>query len=236
MLSNFKDVLKTLNLDNIENNNLHVDGVLSRIFTKGIPRGKIIHLYGDQNAGKTHCALSLIYENSNKVCLYISNKLDDFAKMNHINNCHIFISNIFEEVIEYLNQIPKGLVDVIILDGINNMACEKEFNNGFKLGSTQKIEFEKFLKDFSFQMIRMNAVGFIINGKNQMNDKPKYDYLVEKYSSAKISIKKKKETHIYSEINLKVMKNHLCEIECDEANIILLRQIGSDNEWNANGD
>lgn len=185
---------------------------------KGLRKGHYIHIAGPSDSGKTFFVKNILSENKDLSVLYISHKQDDCIKLGSCNNIHLYLNNIFENIIEYLKEIPKGLIDIVVIDGINNMCCRDEIERGFKLGSTQKDEFQKFLIELRTQLARIDCIGIIINGINQMTNKAKYGYIIDNNSDLSLIIKNTSRTELMDKTILKVVKNlyvqNIEDLEC----------------------
>lgn len=185
-------------------------------------RGHYMHIAGLSDCGKTHFVANLIAENKDLSAIYISSKQDDCLKIGQFENAHLFFNNTFENIIEYLNEIPKGLVDIVVIDGINNMCCKEESKGSFKIGSTQRKEFESFLRQLRSQFARLDSVGIIVNGINKMNNKPKYQYIIDETSDLSFIIEKETSTSTYNKININITKSRY-NLDSFDAYINLMR-------------
>lgn len=156
----------------------------------GVNKARIVHFYGKPDIGKTTFLRSIMIGNEDKSFLYVSNKLDDIRKMERLSNINVFISNIFEETIDYLESVDKNLIDVVVLDNFNNMLSREELLSAFTKKLDNRAILEKYIKRISQLAVEKNFVLFIMNSINAINEKSRYGYLIDKEAVASIRLDK----------------------------------------------
>lgn len=184
-------------------NKIHFkDKVVDTFAPYGINKNRLIHFYGEPDVGKTFIMKNIIENNEDKIFLYISNKLDDINKMNELNNVSILISNVFEELIEFLESLDKNLINVVIIDNFNNMLSKNELLSTFDTKLDNKNYIEKYIKRITKLAVEKKFIVFVINGINAVTEKSRYGYLIDKESIASIKIEKETLTPDYLRLKI----------------------------------
>lgn len=172
-----------------------------------ITPNRLIHFYGDPDCGKTTVAIDIIRDNINKSFIYINKNPDDLRKVKNFNNCSVFTSNIFEITLLYLKTLEPGLVDFVIIDDIHKMISQEELNSAFSKRLDNKTIFDKYIKQLSLIAAQKKLNVIVFNGVNQMNNKSRYSYLIEKESIATFKIEKYDVSYSYLALMISVEKN-----------------------------
>lgn len=168
-----------------------------------ITPNRLIHFYGAPDCGKTTVAIDIMKSNIHKSFVYISKNPDNLNKVRNIHNCSVFTSNIFEITLLYLRTLEPGLVDFVIIDDIHNMISQEELNSAFSKRLNNKDIFDKYIKQLSLLAAQKKFNVIVFNGLNQMNDKSRYSYLIEKEAIATFKIEKTEINRFY--LNLKII-------------------------------
>lgn len=94
------------------------------ILNKGINKKAFIHIYGEEDSGKTTLALKIIKENPDKIFIY--EDVNYTLAKELPSNCSYLSINNADLVIDLLNKINSEYVDVLIIDGIGNLTYDSE--------------------------------------------------------------------------------------------------------------
>lgn len=151
---------------------------------------RLIHFYGEPDCGKTTVAIDIMKSNRGKSFVYINKNPDDIRKVKDVYNCSVFASNIFEITLLYLRTLKPGLVDFVIIDDIHKMISQEELNSAFAKRLDNKTIFDKYIKQLSLIAAQKKINIIVFNGINQMNNKSRYSYLIEKEAIATFKIEK----------------------------------------------
>lgn len=168
-----------------------------------ITQHRLIEFYGEPDCGKTSIAMDIIQSNSLKSFIYINKNPDNLAKVNKMDNCTVFASNIFEITLLYLRTLEPGLVDFVIIDDIHNMLSQEELNSAFSKKLDNKDIFDKYIKQLSIIAAQKKLNIIVFNSLNQMSNKSRYSYLIEKEAIAVFRIEK--EYTAYDSLKLKII-------------------------------
>lgn len=99
---------------------------------RGMTTTSVIHIYGDENKGKTLFALNLIKDNSDKSFIYVDTYFKTYV---NIDNCHILRSNTPSDIIDFINLADSNIIDCIVIDCISNIKLsdnqEKNRSNNY---------------------------------------------------------------------------------------------------------
>lgn len=172
-----------------------------------ITPNRLIHFYGDPDCGKTTVAIDIIRHNINKSFIYINKNPDDLRKVKNFNNCSVFTSNIFEITLLYLKTLEPGLVDFVIIDDIHKMISQEELNSAFSKRLDNKAIFDKYIKQLSLIAAQKKLNVIVFNCINQMSNKSRYSYLIEKEAVATFKIEKYDVSYSYLALMISVEKN-----------------------------
>ena len=125
-----KDV-RAVNIDSISTGSISLDTALG---IGGIPRGRVIEIFGPESSGKTTLALHVIAEAQKKggVGAFIDaeNALDpDYAKRIGVNTDELFISqpDSGEQALQIVESLVRSEeIDVIVIDSVAALATKAE--------------------------------------------------------------------------------------------------------------
>ena len=179
---------------------------------EGIPKCRIIQFFGQPNCGKSLVARRIIERNDDKAFIYISSKRDDISKAN-FNNAIVFMSNIFEDTINYFESLNKGDVDIVIIDDLNNMLSKEELLSAFTKKLDNREILNKYIKKISLLSVQKDFVVLVFNGINGISNKSRYNYIIEKESVANLEIKARRVTEDYMTIEIVPHKNLMADIK-----------------------
>ena len=156
----------------------------------GIPKGRMVHFYGDPDCGKTLMARTIIKNNPHLSFLYVSGKLDDITRISGYNNVCVLNTNIFDETIEFLQEMEKDAIDVLILDDFNNMISREEVESAFTVQFDNRAILEKYIKTLCAEAAKKRFTTMVFDGINLVTQKPRYGYLMHNESVADIHLQK----------------------------------------------
>lgn len=125
-----KDAQKT-DVDAIPTGSISLDGALG---VKGVPRGRVIEIYGGESTGKTTLALHILSEAQKKrgICAFVDAEyaLDpDYAKRLGVNVDELLISqpDSGEQALQIVESLVRsGEVDVIVVDSVAALTPKAE--------------------------------------------------------------------------------------------------------------
>lgn len=207
-MSNFNPInLLTNNLKLINNKNYinMNDNILS--YYEPLPPNRLIEFYGDYDSGKTTIALDIIINNPSKSFIYINSFLDNFKLLKDVNNCFIYISNIYEDILLFLNSLEPNLIDFIIIDDIYNLISKHELSSYFNSNINNKDIFQNFIKQLSLIAVKHKFNIILFNSLNIINNKSKYSYILEKETILTFRIEKQSITLDYLLLKIIPEKN-----------------------------
>lgn len=162
---------------------------------RGVPKDRLIHIYGPPDCGKTLIIKNLVYYNDDMSFLYVSKSFDDINKMSSYKNVITLNSNIFEQTIEFLESIEKNSIDIVVIDNINNMLSQEELKSAFTKKLDNGTIFERYIRRISQLAAKKHFVVIVINGVNLINGKSRYGYMIDREAVLSISIEKHKQTN-----------------------------------------
>lgn len=178
---------------------------------EGIPIGRMIHLYGRPDCGKTLIARDIIRKNPYHTFVYISANKDDIAKMKY-PNAAILMSNIFEDTIAYLENIDKGNIDIVFIDNINNMLSREELLSAFTKQLDNRDILNKYIKKISLLAAQKSFSVIIFNGINAITNKSRYGYIIDKEAVASFEIEKVKISERYIKVKITPVRNLMAKV------------------------
>ncbi len=128
---------ETIETEVISTGSLQLDRALG---VGGLPRGRIIELYGNESSGKTTVALQLVHQcqKNGGVCAYIDleNALDTkYCENNKVNAESLILAqpSSGEQAFSIIEALIKtGKIDLIIVDSVAAMVPEAEINSEFE--------------------------------------------------------------------------------------------------------
>lgn len=96
------------------------------LLPNGVSPNSFIHIYGDNDVGKTSLALEIAFKNRDKIFVFIDtyNSLSSLSKVP--DNVFIISTNDIDEIIMLLEDTPLDCFDGVILDSINNLTSKQE--------------------------------------------------------------------------------------------------------------
>lgn len=189
-----------------------------------ITPNRLIHFYGEPDCGKTTLAIDIIKNNTSKSFVYINKNPDDLKRIKDFNNCSVFVSNIFEITLLYLKALKPGLVDFVIIDDIHKMISQEELNSAFSKRLDNKTIFDKYINQLSLVAAQKKLNIIVFNGINQMSNKSRYSYLIEKEAIATFKIEKCNISYKYLALRVIPEKNIMNNYkESEIINIELMR-------------
>lgn len=211
MLHSMKLLQQDLLKQNKRKNRLHIYDKILNFYSEGmgIPKGRMIHIYGHPDCGKTTIAINMIRENQDLTFLYISKNLDDIAKMRYYPNVVVLNSSTFEETIEFISQIDKKSVDVVIIDNFSNMISKEELTSAFTKRLDNREVLEKYLKKISALAASKIFCTVVLNGVNLVTGKSRYSYLLDRESVASFFVEKKSLNERHVNLTITPVRNIL---------------------------
>lgn len=204
-------------------NKLDVGGTIFNYYSdhQGIPKGRIVHVFGHPDCGKTQMALNMMKTGYNNSYLYISKKLDDIRKVEKVRNVTVLNSNIFEDTISYLESIDKDMIDVVIIDDINNMLSKEELMSAFTKKLDDREILNKYIKKISLLAAQKQFVVIVFNGINLITNKSRYSYIIEREAIASFCIEKLRLTKYQLDVKITPVRNLLSNIK-DSKNLMIV--------------
>lgn len=180
-----------------------------------ITPNRLIEFYGEPDCGKTAVAINIMKSNRWNTFIYINKDLDNLNKVKKLNNCTVFSSNVFETTLLYLKTLKPGLVDFVIIDDIHNMVSQEELNSAFSKRLDNKDILDKYIKQLSIIAAQKKLNIFVFNGINQMTNKSRYSYLIEKEAVATFKIEKRHRTYDGLVVSVIPVKNIMNDIKTE---------------------
>ena len=217
---------KDYNLDVIPTGSLSLDIALG---IGGIPRGRIIEIYGPESSGKTTLALHIIAESQKKggICGYVDaeHALDpSYAKNLGVNINELYISqpDDGEQALEITEtMIRSGAIDVVVVDSVAALVprAEIEGEMGDSHMGLQARLMSQALRKLTGVVSRTNGVVVFIN---QLREKIGVSYgggetttggrALKFYASVRLDIRrsdqlKQKDSYVGNRTRVKIVKN-----------------------------
>lgn len=217
---------KTLNVDAIPTGSMTLDMALG---IGGVPRGRIVEIYGPESSGKTTVALQIIAEaqkmNGEVAFIDVEHALDPvYAQALGVNIDNLLVSqpDSGEQALEIAEAlIRSGAIDVIVLDSIAAMTTRAEIDGEMgdnHVGQLARL-MSQAMRKLTSAISRSNCVAIFIN---QIREKIGVMYgnpettpggrALKFYSSVRIEVRKGEAIKNGSEIigsrtKCKVVKN-----------------------------
>ena len=218
--------MKEVNVEKISTGSLILDGILGG----GVPKGRIIEIYGPEASGKTSIALTMVAniqkQGGNAVFLDVEQAFDPkYAKILGVDTANLGFSQstIAEEVLNLVNKlILTNEIDIIVVDSVASLVPSAEYNeDGFEKATIGLIArlMSKALKQISANANKHNCIVVFLN---QIRDNVGELYgsktattggkALKFYASQRIEVKRKGKVEedgnvIGNEVFLKCIKN-----------------------------
>ena len=164
------DAQQKMNVQTISTGSLSLDMALG---VGGVPRGRIIEIYGPESSGKTTIALHVIAEAQKQggICGFIDaeHALDPTYAKNigvDIDNLYISQPDSGEQALEICDtMVRSGAIDVIIVDSVAALVPKKELEGemGDSVVGLQARLMSQALRKLTAQISKSNCVVIFIN-------------------------------------------------------------------------
>ena len=221
------DAQQKMNIQTISTGSLSLDMALG---VGGVPRGRIIEIYGPESSGKTTIALHVIAEAQKQggICGFIDaeHALDPTYAKNigvDIDNLYISQPDSGEQALEICDtMVRSGAIDVIIIDSVAALVPKKEIEGemGDSVVGLQARLMSQALRKLTAQISKSNCVVIFIN---QLREKVGVLYgnpetttggrALKFYSSVRMEVRKSGDSIkqgsdiIGSHVKIKISKN-----------------------------
>ena len=221
------DAQQKMNVQTISTGSLSLDMALG---VGGVPRGRIIEIYGPESSGKTTIALHVIAEAQKQggICGFIDaeHALDPTYAKNigvDIDNLYISQPDSGEQALEICDtMVRSGAIDVIIIDSVAALVPKKEIEGemGDSVVGLQARLMSQALRKLTAQISKSNCVVIFIN---QLREKVGVLYgnpetttggrALKFYSSVRMEVRKSGDSIkqgsdiIGSHVKIKISKN-----------------------------
>ena len=195
----------------------------------GIPKGRIIEIYGPESSGKTTVALHIVAESQKRggIAAFIDaeHALDpDYAKKLGVNIDELYVSqpSTGEDALEICEALVRsGAVDIVVVDSVAALVPRAEIDGemGDSFGGLQARLMSQALRKLAGVVNKTNAIGIFIN---QLREKVGVMYgnpevttggrALKFYSSVRLDVRRGEQlkngpTVIGNRTKIKVVKN-----------------------------
>lgn len=137
---------------------------------------KTIMIYGKNESFKKIICKDIIDNNKDKTFLYVDTYFNDNTFYNY-KNVLLFLDNKYENIIDYISNIEKGILDCLIIDTISSVTSEEDS------WKEQKKRYElvnKYIKEIASLCYKKKIICMFLNTINYKNNASNMTQQLEK--------------------------------------------------------